>query len=186
MSEVAPIMDPDFSLGDGDKIRTCEIRKPVLADNEKVSFYEARSTKDIQPKGHVGVIGPFSGFVQFYENEWDKVVEFISKHRHHPYCSVTATINIIDQQPERTIFSTRYHDVFLRDDSIDLPEPNVFGVIPPLGENSFDTRPSSPDEFDYCQESEWDEKDFAWTQEPKEPIVSIPAPKDECTDSCGA
>lgn len=101
-----------------------EVSKPILKENEKVSFYEARATSCIQSKGHVGTTGPFVGFQQFKSSEWTKVLDFINKFRCQPYCRVDATIEVVEQNETKdyrsTSYSSRYHDVFLKDDSLAL------------------------------------------------------------------
>lgn len=99
-----------------------DIKPPVLADNEQVSFYEARATSNKQDKGHVGVGGNFVGFKQYNRKQWSQVIAFITKHHNQPYCSVDATIEVTEYHEEEdyhyTASTYRYHTVFLRDDSL--------------------------------------------------------------------
>jgi hypothetical protein len=99
-----------------------EISRPTLQSNERVLYYQARATSCKQDKGHVGTKGPFVGFDTFNHNQWHCVLGFIRKFKDQPYCSVHAgitstTIEVNDGRVV-TVRSIRYHDVFLKDDSL--------------------------------------------------------------------
>lgn len=95
------------------------ISKPILAPNESVLCYDCHASSSKQDKGHVGVCGPFTGMRNYGPDEWPQVVLFVATHRGQPYCQVSAEIQIVQRHPTYTVYSSRYHQVFLRDDSLE-------------------------------------------------------------------
>lgn len=98
---------------------TSQIVKPELKTvTESIKCYECRASSTLQERGHVGVTGPFVGFRRYEADDWDGVLAFIEKHKDQPYCCVDCIIDIKEEYHTHRVYTVRYHDVFLKDDSL--------------------------------------------------------------------